>query len=152
MQKEYSWSVGWSYGDATKIGQELETIGSLSDLTAENVVEYARNHTNSELHSAFEWDDAKAGEMWRKKQASGILTSIRVKIIDDDDDAKNIKPVRAFVQTIEPKKYDPIEVVVQDINKYQVLLEKAYKELNRTKEKYADLSEIQELLKDLPEM
>lgn len=152
MQKEYSWSVGWNYGDATKIGQELETIGNLSELTAENVVEYARHHADSELHSALEWDDAKAGELYRKKQASGILTSIRVKIINDNDDARNIKPVRAFVQTIEPKKYDPIEVVVQDIDKYQILLEKAYRELNRTKIKYADLSEIQELLKDLPTM
>lgn len=151
MYKEYSWKTNWNYGDAQKIGQELELIEQSVELTAENVVDYARTHTNSELHSALEWDDAVAGEMWRRARASSIISTISVRIIEDDDTPKNDKPIRAFVQTTEKKVFEPIEVVVQDLDKYQVMLNKAYKELARTKEKYADLKEIQELLKYLPE-
>lgn len=152
MYKEYSWNTGWTKGNAQKIGQELEKIEQSTDLTAENVVEYARTHKKSELYSALEWDDTIAGEKWRKQQASTIITNIRVQIIEDDDTPKNAKPIRAYVQTTEVRTYDPIEVVVKDPDKYQIMLEKAYRELNRTKEKYADLSEIQELLADVPEL
>lgn len=152
MYKEYSWNTGWTGGNAQKVGQELEIIEKATDLTAVNVVEYARTHTDSELYSILEWDNDVAGELWRRKQASQIITNIRVQIIEDDDTPKNAKPIRAYVQTTEARTYDPIEVVVKDPDKYQVMLEKAYRELNRTKDKYADLSEIQELLADVPDL
>lgn len=152
MQKEYSWKTGWTFGDAQKIGQEFEKIEQSKELTAENVVEYARTHTDSELYKSLEWDNEVAGELWRKSRASTMISTICVRLIKDDEEPKNVKPIRAFVQTIEPKIFEPIEVVVQDTNKYQILLEKAYKELNRVKEKYNDLSEIQELLADVPEL
>ena len=151
MYKEYSWNTGWTSGDANKVGQELEKIEQTTDLTAENVVNYARQHTDSELHSMMEWDDAIAGELWRKRTASTIITNIRVKIIDDNDNVKTEEPIRAYVQTTEYHKYDPIEVVVKDVSKYDALLQKAYAELSRVKKKYAELEEIQELLADIPE-
>ena len=151
MYKEYSWNVGYNFGNAQKIGKELEIIEKDTELTAQNVVDYARNHKDSELYNSLEWDDKKAGELWRRKVASNIISAIRVQIIEEDE-PKNVKPIRAYVQTIEKKVYEPIEVVVQDVSKYQILLEKAYKELNRTKAKYSDLKEIQELLADIPEV
>lgn len=153
MYKEYSWNVsGFCKGDANKIGKELETIEQAKELTAENVVDYARTHTGSELYNSLEWDDSIAGDLWRKKQASFIITNIRVKIINDDETPKTEKPVRAYVQTTTYHQYEPIEVVTKDFDKYQALLNKAYKELGRTKTKYSELSEIQELLKDIPEV
>ena len=151
MYKQYSWNTSWTGGNAQKVGEELEIIELATDLTAENVVNYARTHTDSEIYSILEWDNDVAGELWRRKQASLIITNIRVQIIEDDE-PKNTKPIRAYVQTTEPRTYDPIEVVVKDPDKYQVMLQKAYKELNRVKEKYDDLSEIQELLADVPEL
>lgn len=152
MYKEYSWKTGWTFGDAQKIGQEFEIIEQATELTAENVVNYGRTHTDSEIYNSLEWDNEVAGELWRKSRASTMISTLCVRIIKEDDEPKNVKPIRAFVQTVEPKVFEPIEVVVQDTDKYQIMLEKAYKELNRTKTKYADLTEIQELLKDLPEM
>lgn len=152
MYKEYSWNTGWTYGDANKVGQELEIIEQSKELTAENVVDYARTHTDSELYKQLEWDDAIAGELYRRNKASSIIANIRVKIIEDNDEPMTAKPIRAYVQTVEKKVFEPIEVVVQDPNKYQIMLEKAYKELNRTKIKYSDLQEIQDLLADLPKV
>lgn len=150
MIKEYSWKVaGFIKADANKVGAELEIIEKNEDLTAEAVLKYARSHTNSELYGAFEWDDAIAGEKYRRDVASRIISSIRVEIIEDDKKKTN-KPIKAFVQTARLQKFEPIEVFVQDLDKYQMLLEKAYRELNTVKDKYTELTEIQELLKDIP--
>ena len=96
----------------------------------------------------FEWDDSIAGENYRKIQASNIINSIQVNIITDDDQTKQ---VRAFVTIQKNTKFEPIEKVVNDTDKYALLLEKAYKELSGIKRKYETLTEIQELLKDIPE-
>ena len=151
MVKEYSWSIKSLYkADANKVGKELEVIEYNGELTPESVVDYAKTHSNSELHSIFEWDDTIAAEKYRRHQASQLITNIRVEIVKDDEKRIN-KPIRAFVQTAKFQKYEPIEVFVQDPDKYQLLLEKAYRELNGVKSRYKELSEIQELLADIPE-
>lgn len=145
--KEYSWKIGgFAYKeDPNEVGKELESLGD--NLTPENVVDKARNEDNV-LHGMFEWDDSIAGENYRKIQATRIINNIQVNIIADDGQTKQI---RAFVTVQKNTKFEPIEKVVNDTDKYALLLEKAYKELNSIKLKYSTLIEIQELLKDIPE-
>lgn len=151
MVKEYSWKVkGFITADANKVGKELETIEQNDELNSQAVVNYARSHTDSELYTIFDWDDSSAAEKYRRSVASGIISSIRVEIIEEKG-KKTKTPIRAFVQTARLQNYEPIEVVVQDTDKYQLLLEKAYRELNGVKDRYTELSEIQDLLKDIPE-
>lgn len=145
--KEYSWNVGFSYAvDANDVGQEFEKLGE--NLTAETVVNVARDENNI-LHNIFEWDDTVAGEKYRKIQASQLISNLKVVIKEDEE-----KPVitRAFVTTQRNTKFQPIEKVVNDVTQYQLLLEKAYRELNSIKCKYDSLIEIQELLADMPEV
>ena len=145
--KQYSWRVGgWNYKqDPNEVGKELEKLGE--NLTAEGVVNLARNE-DSILHEMFEWDDSVAAEKYRNQQARQIITSIQVNVIADEERPKQ---VRAFVTTKKDTFYEPIEKVVKDTDKYALLLERAYKELNAIKLKYSTLIEIQELLKDIPE-
>lgn len=152
MIKEYSWNITgfFAKADANKIGVELEKIEENSELTPETVVDYARTHTNSELYKCFEWDDGIAAEKYRRHQASCVITNIKVEIIKENKKKTN-KPIRAFVQTARLQNYEPIEAIIKDVDKYQILLEKAYKELNGVKNKYTELTEIQDLLKDIPE-
>lgn len=150
MIKEYSWvTKGFIKGDANKIGKELEIIEQSQELNPQSVVDYARVHTDSELYGVFDWDDSSAAEKYRRHQASCVITNIKVEIIEDKEKRTN-KPIRAFVQTTRLQNYEPIEVAIKDVDKYQLLLEKAYRELNGVKDKYAELTEIQELLKDIP--
>lgn len=151
MYKEYSWQIAGIYkSDANIVGRELEKIEQIGELTPESVLEYARANEQSELHKMIEWDDSIASERWRRHQASHIITHIKVEIIQDDTKRTN-KPIRAFVQTARLQKYEPIETFIKDTDKYKLLLEKAYRELNNVKNKYTELEEIQELLKDIPE-
>jgi hypothetical protein len=148
--KEYSWKTkGFISADANKIGKELEIIEQSKELNAQAVVDYARTHIDSELYSVFDWDDSSAAEKYRRGVASTVISTIRVEIIEDDKKKTN-KPIKAFVQTTRLQNYEPIEVVVKDVDKYQLLLEKAYRELNSIKDKYTELEEIQELLADIP--
>lgn len=135
--------------DANDVGAELEDIQEKQELTPENVVEYAKN-TNTTLNRLFEWNDEIAGKKWRIQQARKILNNITVEIVGKDEQKK---PIRAFVKTTTKKEeYRNIESVVSDAEQYSLLLNMAYKELNVTKNKYQTLQEIQELLKDIPEV
>lgn len=151
IYKSYSWRLPSLYkADAQLIGGELEQIENTTGLNAENVLEYAKN-PKTELNKIFDWDDTSAANKYRLEQARHIIMNIQVEIIKKDEDKV---PVRAFVKTT--KKYDEdyknIESVISDAKQYQLLLAKAYAELNGTKRRYSQLEEIQELLKDIPEV
>jgi len=149
IHKEYSWSYDLYHVDANDVGAELEEIQESQDLTPENVVEYAKN-TSTTLNRLFEWNDEIAGKNWRLQQARRILNNITVEIIGKDNERKSI---RAFVKTTTKKEgYRNIESVVSDAEQYSLLLNMAYRELNKTKNKYQTLKEIQEILKDIPEV
>lgn len=47
-------------------------------LTAADVVEWARNNPDSELHGRFEWDDRTAAARHREDQARQMIREIRV--------------------------------------------------------------------------
>ena len=144
--KQYSWHIGYNYTqDPNEVGKELEKLGE--NLTPENVVELARNE-DSVLHNMFEWNDSIAAEKYRKAQATRIIVNLQVNVISDDEKPRQ---VRAFVTTEKNTKFKKIKKVVNDTDKYALLLERAYKELNSIKLKYSTLTEIQELLKDIPE-
>ena len=150
IQKNYSWRIDFYSVDANEVGKELEEIENSTGLTAENLVEYAKENEKSIVHGMLEWDDAVAGEKYRKSQAQRIITNIQVEIIKKEEKL----PVRAFVKTTKAhnEEFRNIESVVSDAEKYQMLLSKAYAELNATKNRYKELEEIQELLKDIPEI
>ena len=145
--KEYSWSIKGIFDDmdATKVGEELELLGD--NILPGRVVEVAKNE-NSEMHNYFEWDDTIAGEKYRIIQAGRIVQNLKVTIVKSEI-AEPIH-VRAFVNTKRNTGYKNIEAVISNVDEYALLLSKAYKELTTIKEKYQQLEEIQELLKDIP--
>lgn len=143
--KRYSWKVGGASFlvenmDANKVGKELEKLGE--NITASEVVKLARKKS-SEMHDYFEWDNEIAGEKYRESQARKLIQLIEVTFTKDD---KEIKPVRAYVNVKQSSGYSPIEDVVQDVDAYQMLLDRAYEDLRIIKNKYAELQEIQDRL------
>ena len=147
MIKEYSWTISSLFKvDANDVGKELEKLGD--NLTPDNVVEVAKDENNV-MHDMFEWDDMVAGEKYRLWQARNIIANIRVSVISDES---NKRPIKAFVTTKRDTFFEPIEKVVKDTDRYSILLNNAYRELTQIKYKYDTLIEIQELLKDIPEV
>lgn len=149
--KIYSWNIDFYHVDANEVGKELETIEQTSELNAEEVVNYAKDNVSSTLNQLFEWDDTIAGHKYRLEQARHIISNIRVEIVNKKEEKKTI---RAFVKTTKShqENFSNIQSVISDVDKYSLLLNKAYKELTATKYRYQDLEEIQEILKDVPEI
>lgn len=118
-------------------GPILNRMGEEGRLTPKNVVNEARPE-ESPLHPEFEWDDAIAAEKWREKQAQLLIAHT---IIVNEEDEKP-EPVRAFYVTVEKSHYEPINAIMKDEAKKNVLLENAKRELIAFKKKYKTLNEL----------
>lgn len=154
MKKQYSWRAGVTSGfykryDANAVGLEIEEIGD--NVTADQVVQRATD-VNSAMHEIFEWDNTKAGHLWRKQQAANLLCSLQVEYVSEDEEKiKEPITVRAYVGIKQKQGYHKIETVVEDLDLYADLLNKAYNELKAIRNKYKNLGEIQEKLAFLDE-
>ena len=117
-------------------------------LTPEMVVDAARP-ADHPLHSRFEWDDAVAGEAYRRTQAADLIRS--VKVVYDTDPQGRDKKVRAFV-SIRPDEaphlaaYRPTEEVVADPLTYRMLLREMDRDWRRFRARYEHLQEFHALI------
>lgn len=102
-------------------------------------VDWARQHTRSQLHAQLEWDDSVAGERWRLWQ---IRSLISVHIVDADGG-------RRFVSLTIDRKHDgsngyrSMEDVVARPDLREVMLKDALAELERLQGRYKKLSELE---------
>ena len=94
------------------------------------------------MHKCFEWDDAVAGENWRKQQARMIVCNL----VYVDNEKKEPSKLRVFYQS-EEREYKPVKFTLQKKDEYKELLERALNELHAFKEKYKMLTELDEIMK-----
>ena len=136
----YKWKISKYNVDAQEAGEELERIREkYNSITPKIVVEESRNN-DSVLHSCFEWDDSKAAEAYRERQAQHIIANIVVEKVNDVDVSSD---VRAFVHI--QNDYKPIDTVVKVKDYRQELLTNALKDLEAFRSKYKALSELNDL-------
>ena len=92
--RQYRAAPGAMYnnGQAQEIGEFLERLPQWPALTTEQVVE-AAVADDSPLHPLFTWDDRKAAELYRKRQARDIMNHLV--IVDSGEEKKafhNVSP------------------------------------------------------------
>ena len=139
--KKYSWkSVGFN-ANAQKVGEELEDI---VDVSNKNVLDYAKNNINSELHKCFEWDDTIAGEKYRLVQATQLISSISFVIQEEP-----IKKQKVYysIKTEEKgiRTFKNIKSILENDDEYKELCNKAKQEIENCKNKYNDLIQKKDL-------
>lgn len=117
---KYALRRGVSIGgvNAKTIVSALEKIANKNDggLTAETVVDAARP-ASAPLHPVFEWDDATAGEQYRKHQATTIIRAVM--IVDEVTKAPspiwvNVPSQKADAGSV----YMPVAVVINQPDLY----------------------------------
>ncbi len=123
--------------DAQKCFEEMGD----TDITPEKVLEIAKDE-NTELHKCFEWDDGIAAEKYRLSQARQIITFLIVKPDERKEEEDN---VRVFQISSEPQTYQPIKMFVENEDEYKVLLKRAKAELVAIRNRYKQLSELEEV-------
>lgn len=121
-------------------------------LTPTVVVEVARDEDHA-LHDRFEWDDAIAGEAWRREQAHELIRSVRI-VFKKADDASPEKSVRAFhaVRSEKGHVYEPADRVAGDEFLSRLVLADMRREWTALKRRYDDFEEFWTLVRgELPE-
>lgn len=122
--------------------KELEQIRKKNGgiLFPEAVVEFARNE-KTELHQYFEWNDNRAAELYRLRQARDLIRVV-VEIHEESQEQ-----VRAYVSlsTERGEGYRSIASVMSDKDLTAVLLADAKRDLDTFRRKYSILKGISEM-------
>lgn len=133
-------------------GRVCNELAQRNELTTKNLVEVSRPE-NAPLHDAFEWDDAVAGEEWRKHQAGQIIRCIVINP-SEEDKKKDVQVVRAFFPTTQSdsgnlKQYEHITTIMKSEDKKNIMLNNALRELKWFKEKYKTLQELDSVFREI---
>lgn len=140
----YQWKTGSRHKVSAAVAAEvMDRLAEEDRLNAQELVEESRPE-DAPLHSEFEWDDSVAAEKYREEQAGALIRHLVVRIEANDQEY----PTRQyFMIQPEAKIYEPIQVILKDEDKTDLLLEQAKRELRAFKAKYACLKELAEVIK-----
>lgn len=140
----YLWKTGYRAPVSAEIaGKEFERLEREEGLTPQNLVDASRPD-GAPMHKAFEWNDAKAGNEWRKQQARMHINHLVIRHVDTEE--KEPIVVRAFVQAEENAPYENTVSVMRDEEKRSSLFALGMKMLNDFKRRYADLVEFARII------
>lgn len=136
--KRYCWKHSCYDVDVQMVGEELEKIEELGEISSEQVLEYAEKHKDSELYKCFDWDDKSASRKYRLQQASQIICSISVEIKEEP-----VEKQKVYYSVVSSesgsRKFKNIKEILKDDEEYMQLVEKAKNEFDNCREKYDNL-------------
>ena len=140
----YQWKTGSRHKVSAAVAAEvMDRLAEEDRLNAQELVEESRPE-DAPLHSEFEWDDSIAAEKYREEQAGALIRHLVVRIEANDQEY----PTRQyFMIQPEAKIYEPIQVILKDEDKTDLLLGQAKRALRAFKAKYACLKELAEVIK-----
>jgi hypothetical protein len=116
MADNYFWKLkGLAKGvDPNEAVKELNRLQDVyGQLTPEVVVKEASN-PNSVLHPMFEWEDERAGYLWRIQQARVLLNNIQDRVITDGEP----KEIAVYEVTTKDEGYKNIDTFTIDDIEY----------------------------------
>lgn len=140
--KSYSFKPGARLKTDIKpdaLAKELERVREKCGLTSQTLLEESRP-TKAKLHKEFTWDNSKAAESWRLKEAGDILSVVQVTY-----EAGPEEPQRGFVieeRTEEGNTYAPVHEVLQRQSSRDRLILDLLRDLQTFRRRFALVSEL----------
>lgn len=144
MNKTVRWSGTWFKGDPTAVYNEIQSIGD--SYTPHDILEYAKEHEDSELHKCFEWDDTIAAEKWRVHTARLICCSLKVVVTNTKGKPQEMRIIQSDKSL---PAYKPVTFTVRDEDEYSKLLDQAKAELASFKKRYASIVELESVIDEI---
>lgn len=142
----YAWkTASYIKANADVAGKMCEELEKDGGLTPERLLE-ANKEESAPLHNEFEWEDTIAAHKYRIEQARHIIQCL---ITIPEGQSEEAKPVRAFVVTGQIAKYEHINAVLKNEDKYELMLEQALRELKSFQQKYSTLKELTPLFETI---
>ncbi len=129
----YKWKPGRQISaDPEKAAMVMNDLAQKGSLNAETLVEVSKPE-DAPLHNEFEWDDSVAATEYRKYQARNIINAI----IEVDENAEKETPVRCFFKIdSNSSNYEPLDVILQSVEKTDLLVNQAKNEFYAFQKKY----------------
>lgn len=118
-----------------------------NQLTPALVVDVARDEEHP-LHDRFEWDNAIAGEAWRRQQAHELIRSVKI-VYRKGDNLGPERSIRAFhaVRTDEGHVYKPTGEVVSDPFLTELVMRDMEREWKALKRRYDEFEEFWQMIR-----
>jgi hypothetical protein len=130
--------------DAQTLGEELQKFNGPDGFKPRTIAEAAapRRHV---LHKFFEWDNDKAGPLYRIIQARQLIAAIRIVSVEDEDEDAG----RAFYSVPNhPRRYHDVESIRNSASLQMRLLEQADRELLAMRHRYSTIGTVCEAVDD----
>lgn len=144
MNKTVKWIGRGFKGDPSEVYKEIQSIGD--SYTPHDILEYAREHEDSELNKCFDWDDTTAAEKWRVHTARLICCSLKVVVTHEEKEPVSYR----LIQTDkEEKAYKPVVLTVRNDDEYSRLLKQAKAELAAFKKRYKNIVELESIIDEI---
>lgn len=132
--------------NAKLVGEHIEMLRERfkGELTPQDILDDARNN-NSPLHSFFEWDDGAAAEAYRLQQARGLIRSVVAIYVREDRPAIRQKAYVHIPERSAPHYREASHAMSQKKTR-EMVLKRAWSELQAWKSRYKDLQEFAGLI------
>ena len=129
---------------ADEAAAELERIRAKHGVLDPALVVEESRREDDVLHGIFCWDDAKAAELYRTKQAQKLIQDIRLVVTNENVNVNvavrayvNVRPAAGFA-----REYLPTQEVIANDEAYRDLLGQAKEEMQNFVSKYAQIEEL----------
>lgn len=136
------WSTKIFNANAQTVHDELMEIADSNEyqtLKPQEIVDWARDHENSELHKCFTWDDTQAAASWRRQQARTVINHLVVEVIPEGKKEPTIARTMLVTETEEGIAYKPVQYMVTD--EYTRVLDRAWREAKAWANRYKSLKD-----------
>lgn len=135
-----------AHRDANAVGRHLEMLRQKfkGEITPQDVLDDAKN-PNSPLHSFFEWSDSEAAQQYRLQQARGLIRAVVAVYTSDDAPAQRQKAYVHIADNQAPHYRETTHALSQKKTR-ELVLKRAWQELQQWKARYKDLAEFARLV------
>jgi len=140
-QNLYQWTGTARFNaDPQAVGEELERIRKRDGgITVDAMLEEARPE-DAPLHPICTWDDAVAGEKWRKHELRQVPRSLRVIVKEQES-----RPAYVHIQPVagnQPGYYQDAKIAIANIDEYELAFKAAYQRVTQAQTALADLERV----------
>ena len=149
---KYKYTNDANFGVSADVaGAELEKLSQQHGHLSSSIVVDAARPEDAPLHPAFEWDDAIAGERYRRQQASTLVRAVVVVPVPNSTTPEH----RAYVRVATPEQpkpvYLPALAVAASPSMYADALSRLERRLNEATTSVRELSGLAQSAGEEPE-
>lgn len=127
---------------------EIVSIQENEGLTPENLLDQAKNKS-SPLYNLFEWDNNRAGNLWRLQQARVLINEVKVVVNDKTMYAFENVSVTVKDSDASQREYMPIDKIYENPTLREQIVNRALGEVSYWREKYATYNELGNIFNEI---